>query len=178
MCQWFTSVTYLRKERRQSVRLIKEWTGLKSRTSRCRGLKECLSCLMVFPIWLWKSQFLSNCFTDLLKMDLNGLGHPLLYFGIAENPSELSTPPAIPPVRPTSYLPALHQCQTQREDLAVEVSNELEPLIPHARVAGSTSSAGNAQRDVLLLPTLILAGVTYYRFWKKEGNNIYNNIFF
>ena len=78
-------------------------------------------------------------------MDLNDIGHPLLYFGFAENPSagEMQTSPVMEPIRPTSYLPPLQQCHNNREELISaddDTSNELTPLIPHARIAGVNSS--------------------------------------
>lgn len=96
-------------------------------------------------------------------MDLNGVGHPLLYFGIAENPTEIPTAATSAPVRPTSYLPALHQCQSQREDLAsaVETSNEIEPLIPYARVGGVSSGSVVIQTSTVSLFPLI--AFTMYR---------------
>jgi hypothetical protein len=78
-------------------------------------------------------------------MDVNGIGHPLLYFGIAENPSEPRTSKSssseLDLIRPTSYLPPLQQCQSNWEDLSSvnEASNELGPIIPHARVSGESS---------------------------------------
>jgi len=85
---------------------------------------------------------------DLLKMDLNGVGHPQLYFGIAENPAEVA-PPADQtsssgrdlPLRPTSYLPPMERCRSATPgDLTGEMSNDL-PLMAHARIASSSSSS-------------------------------------
>jgi len=97
-------------------------------------------------------------------MDLNGIGHPLLYFGFAENPSvsEMQASPAMEPIRPTSYLPPLQQCHDNREELSSvddDTANELTPLIPHARIAGTSSStvtASHCSRFVSLFVATII----------------------
>lgn len=93
---------------------------------------------------------------DLLKMDLNLVGQPLLYFGIAENPTE---PVNNQPVRPTSYLPAMEQCKADNEDLIDDVSNDL-PLTAHARTAESAARSCHLERH---WPALVMAalGVIY-----------------
>jgi len=83
---------------------------------------------------------------DLLKMDLNMVGHPQLYFGIAENsgdtaPEDAGSSGRALPLRPTSYLPPMEQCRSlTQEDLAGEISNDL-PLMAHARIASSSPAA-------------------------------------
>ncbi len=105
-------------------------------------------------------------------MDVNGIGHPLLYFGIAENPSEPRTPSkssasALDLVRPTSYLPPLQQCQSTWEDLSSvnDASNELGPIIPHARVSGDARSTSSTTHPTVTYSgcgvVLILANAIY-----------------
>lgn len=108
-------------------------------------------------------------------MDVNGIGHPLLYFGIAENPSEPRTPTKmssldgksapLDPLRPTSYLPPLQQCQSSWEDLnsVNDASNELGPIIPHARVSGEAGSSASSQATVTFAcwTALTLANAIY-----------------
>ena len=83
--------------------------------------------------------------SDLLKMDLNVVGHPQLYFGIAENsvempPGDSSSSGRALPLRPTSYLPPMEQCRSvTSNDLTGEISNDL-PLMAHARIASSSSA--------------------------------------
>lgn len=83
--------------------------------------------------------------SDLLKMDLNVVGHSQLYFGIAENsvemaPGDSSSSGRALPLRPTSYLPPMEQCRSvTSNDLTGEISNDL-PLMAHARIASSSSA--------------------------------------
>ncbi|KAI9557447.1 hypothetical protein GHT06_017275 [Daphnia sinensis] len=106
---------------------------------------------------------------DLLKMDVNGIGHPLLYFGIAENPSEPRTPPKsgstteLDLIRPTSYLPPLQQCQSIWEDLGSvnDASNELGPIIPHARVSGDSSGSSSVTFSCVFWWALTLTNAIY-----------------
>lgn len=118
---------------------LMEPTSFRKQTLETRGL--------TFFLFLFQ--------TDLLKMDVNGIGHPLLYFGIAENPSEprrQSKSAELDPIRPTSYLPPLQQCQSSWQDLnsVNDASNELGPIIPHARVSGDARSSSS-------LPTVTFA---------------------
>ncbi|XP_046438475.1 protein APCDD1-like [Daphnia pulex] len=107
---------------------------------------------------------------DLLKMDVNGIGHPLLYFGIADNPSEPRTSKSseLDLIRPTSYLPPLQQCQSIWEDLSSvnEASNELGPIIPHARVSGESSRSSSLASftSSCSFAALILANAIYRLF--------------
>lgn len=105
-------------------------------------------------------------------MDVNRIGHPLLYFGIAENPSEPRAPTkssaaALDPIRPTSYLPPLQQCQSTLEDLSsvTDASNELGPIIPHARVSGEAGASSSSHLTVKFSCWIValLATIAIYR---------------
>ena len=102
-------------------------------------------------------------FLDLLKMDVNDLGHRLLYFGIAENPSEPRTAGASEPVRPTSYLPPMQQCYSNRDELSLinDISNELGAIVPHARVAGESSAASSVRQTLELSFCLAFAVIVH-----------------
>ena len=93
---------------------------------------------------------------DLLKMDLNLVGQPLLYFGIAENPTEAGNHQ---PARPTSYLPAMEQCRAGNDDLTDDISNDL-PLTAHARIAVSAARSCHLERYWCVLVMAAL-GVVY-----------------
>ena len=106
---------------------------------------------------------------DLLKMDLDHLGNPQLYFGSAVNPMESH----VEIIKPTSYLPPLQHCRNSRShDINNRISNDL-PLLPDARIAHSKSATTPLSWTVVMSTNLAVAIL-----WQKLATDSVSSGFF